>query len=304
MLNYVLYITNYMKKYISLGLAFVLFVSFYVFASAKTFAIKGKIVDLTTNAGIGGVAITGTNVPSGVITDSKGRFEFSINTGLALFKEFTIATPAVSGAQGVYASQNNVSNFWEINYLDQVAGVACRLENVFCAVNQVLRDKASSALYDFAVEPMVTCPATSSTPAIIPSPPGVTGGYATSDPGVATDGVSALVAMRGNNEHVWLNISSGLTRNKWKGWLDAGGGIKASTAPAPRALARNKFAIFLTGTDDKKYAILLDASQVKTPFVAIPDSFAFTRQDKIKFQTTKYQFSKTSDNKIQFQQCP
>ena len=291
-----------MKKFIILFLVFLFGTVFYVSArtNSKTFPIKGKVINLATGQGVSGVTISGTGVPTSPapITDSVGKFSFNIVSSNGLPVPFTITHPTVSGAGGVYASNGNVSNFWEIDYLDQMAGVSCRSENAFCTFGQVVRDKGSSSLYDFVVEPTVTCASASSTPAIIPS------GFTASDPGVATDGASVLVAIRGNNdEGLWVNTSSNLARNKWKGWVNVGGQIKADAAPAPRALAKNKFGIFVTGADDKKYGILRDTSKSRTPFVEVPSGFSFIARNVIKPGNVKFQFSKTSDNEVQFNQC-
>lgn len=246
--------------------------------------------------------LTGTNVPAGTVTDADGKFTFTLDGGTAKQAPFGINAPVnVSGYNDVYASNNNFSNFWEPFYRRQVAGVRCRSENAFCTESETIRDKGSSSRYDFAAEPAVSCATTTGAPQIIPSPSD-TATYATSEPGVAFDGSMAMVAIRGSDgKSLWINTSINPERNIWKGWVIVGGNL-TEAAPAPRAIGKSRFAIS-TNQSEGTFAILRDASKSKTPFVGVSET-SFTVRDVIKSKGGKiFKFSKTSDGKIQFQQC-
>ncbi|MBI3335140.1 MAG: hypothetical protein HY001_01405 [Candidatus Portnoybacteria bacterium] len=298
-----------MKRHLLLLLGVLISAGLYLFVEAGTLTVKGTVKDLITNKGIENVPITGTSVPSGIKTDKKGSFSFTPQNPTNLpFSSFSINTPSVSGARGVYASENNVSNFWETGYLDQVADIRCRAENAFCLKDEVLRDKNTSSKYNFVAEQAVTCTSATSTIRIIPAPSGVTD----AEPGVATDGSRVVVAVRGFSGALVVTSSGDpADENSWNPWRILGklpGNTSLSSAsPAPRALGKNKFAIFSIGSDSKKFGILRDAENSKTPFAQVPNDFSFTSQRDIRFKTTVFRFSRITSgeniNKVQVQVC-
>lgn len=294
-----------MKQFLHVSfLLAILIGGFYAISNAKPktkiFTVKGRVIDLTTGKGVSGVSIMGTNVPASVATDTDGKFTFILDGGIAKQAPFEINAPTISGYNEVYASNNNFSNFWEPFYKKQVAGVRCRSENAFCAESETVRDKSSSSRYDFAAEPAVSCAATPGAPQIIPSPADVSS-YATSEPGVVFDGSTTMVAIRGSDgKSLWVNTSSNLEKNNWRGWVIIGGNLTGA-APAPRAIGKNKFAIFSV-QNDGTFVILRDSAKSRTPFVSV-SGVSFTARDVIKFKGDKiFKFSKT-DGKIQFQSC-
>lgn len=287
------------------------------FTRPRTFTIRGRVIDLTTGQGKTGVTITGTTVPSGVATDSDGKFSFGITSASGLPVPFTITHPTVSGAQGVYAANSNSSNFWEFDYLDQMAGLRCRSERAFCSLTQVWRDKGSSSRYDFVVEPSISCTSATSTmqtiPLVAPDRTLLTITMS-SEPGVATDGSRVIVSAAGSDQKLWVNSSTSLSGNAWSGWVLIGsGGVGNVASPAARALAKSKYAVFWTegGT---KFALLRDASRSRSGIVNLSSPLLYpsgtdlttiigdtTPRNTITFKTVRYRFQKSSDGKIQFQ---
>lgn len=271
-------------------------------AQSRPLTVKGRVIDLTTGKGVSGVSLSGTNVPAGTATDADGRFAFTLDGGIIKQAPFGILAPTnIPGYNEAYASNNNFSNFWEPFYRRQVAGVRCRSENAACTESETVHDKGSSSRYDFAAEPAVSCTATPGAPQTIPSPAD-TVTYATSEPGVAFDGSTVMVAIRGSDgKSLWVNTSSNPERNTWKGWVIVGGNLTGA-APATRAIGKGRFAIF-TNQSEGSFAVLRDAAKSRTPFIRSSD-VSFTARDVIKFKSGKiFKFSKTSDGKIQSQPC-
>jgi len=292
-----------MKKYVFFLLALIFFVSLYGFAEAKIFTIKGNVKNSTTNKGIPGAIISGNDVPAGVITDAKGRFSFPLNSGTAATKKFTLTPPVPASFSTIYALSNNLSRFWETTYLDQVAGIFCASKKASCSADEVLRDRRSNSGYDFVVEQAVSCAvAATSTLKIIPD------SQASAQPAVITDGSRVMIGVRGTDAlgSLFVNASGNLSANKWGKWINIGGQVKAATPPALRALGKNRFGTFFTAPDDKKFGMLRSTTKSITPILELPTDFSFassTSKDVVKFKNVIFKFSKTADNKIQYQQC-
>lgn len=316
---------NWIKKNIRtvalLMLVGVIFTGAYALAGTRILTVSGEIMDPAANDGKGqrltDVPLTLTLIKNdgsdgAVLTpvfDQGGRYTFKINVEDVTFARFRLATTKPAGYRAIYAANNNLSNFWETTYQEQVAGISCRSERSFCFIGEVARDKSSSSSYHFTVEPEIkTCTNPTGTLLAIPSPE-LIAQYATSEPGVATDGKRIYVVVRGIDSGLWLNETSSPERGRWGRWTNAGGFMKDNPAPSIRLLGRNSSVIFSTGMDGNTYALMREGRTSRTPFVNLTEkgvtleSLGVFHSQTVIYKGVMYNFFKTSDGRVSYQTC-
>lgn len=276
-----------MKKILIPVLMTMLLGGLALYASARSLTIKGEVRDVTAldrgTSGVAGVVIKGSLLNDhGAVTDTfttttdeKGRYSITMDSGdatFAIFKKFEIVLPSTpAGYRALYASNNNIASFWETTYLNQVAGLSCRSERVFCSKDEAWRDKSSNSGYNFAVEPAPVCKTRTGNIISVPNDDG----KMTGRPSVAFDGSTVVLAGRGVDGSLWLATARSIADGRWNEWTNVTGvTIAGDSYPVIRVLDRNKFAIFIKGIDGKFYSFLRDSRASRTPFIDVTPVFS------------------------------